>query len=76
MPHDCFGNELKAGDRVYMEFRVKEVFPGQDACNVNLVAIDFKGRSEVYLPTISCNASLTTTVPEAPTPAAEDGPAE
>jgi hypothetical protein len=37
MPHDKDGVELKPGDRVAMEFTVRDVFPGAETCNIALV---------------------------------------
>ncbi len=36
MPHDARGNLLKAGDRVLVPFIVKDVFTGENDCNVSL----------------------------------------
>lgn len=36
MPHDVNGVELKVGDRVTIEFEVKEVYLTEDFCNLKL----------------------------------------
>lgn len=37
MPHDKNGKVLQAGDKVLIEMTVRELYPGADMCNVNLV---------------------------------------
>jgi hypothetical protein len=39
MPHDVNGIELKVGDRVTIEFVVKEVHMTEEYCNVRLKSI-------------------------------------
>jgi hypothetical protein len=39
MPHDLNGDELKPGDRVLMEFRVKSVHATEELCNVDLESV-------------------------------------
>ena len=36
MPHDLKGNELRPGDMVSMDFKVKMVTNSEDFCNVTL----------------------------------------
>lgn len=40
MPHDKRGVLLQPGDKVRMEFTVKEVHPGAETCNVSLVRLE------------------------------------
>lgn len=37
MPHDKNGVLLQPGDRVLVEFTVRDVYPGAETCNVSLV---------------------------------------
>lgn len=39
MPHDKDGKEIKVGDRVTIEFEVKEVHMTENFCNVNLRSV-------------------------------------
>lgn len=40
MPHDKNGTLLNVGDRVTMEFIVKDVFAAEEYCNINLESVD------------------------------------
>lgn len=40
MPHDKFGKKIEAGDEVIVRFKVKNVFTGEDHCNVNLESVE------------------------------------
>lgn len=60
MPHDANGQLLNTGHRVTIEFKVKNIQPTEDACNVSLEAVNPIGQSETYLPNVACNSRLTT----------------
>lgn len=55
MPHDKNGAELKPGDRVLVEFTVKDVFPGAETCEVSLRR-DVEGEQQLWL---NCQARQT-----------------
>lgn len=40
MPHDRNGRELKAGDRVLVPCVVREVYSGEEFCNVTLDTVE------------------------------------
>ena len=65
MPHDANGNLLKKGDRVTVEFEVREVWESAD-CNVTLDAIDpatnAKGQSGAMQHCMTGSAKLTAKV--------------
>ncbi len=54
MPHDKNGKQIQQGDIVNLRCRVDQVQAGEDACNVNLIALD--GNESDYKPSIACNA--------------------
>lgn len=39
MPHDMNGTELKVGDRVLIEFVIKEIHLTEEYCNCNLDSV-------------------------------------
>ena len=57
MPHDKNGTELRANDFVIIRAIVRAVHLTEDACNVDLVVHDPRGRNQ-YLPAFTCNSSL------------------
>jgi hypothetical protein len=52
VPHDCKGNEVKPGDRVVLRGVVRDVFPSESACNVN---VDIDNGNEPYKPFLTLN---------------------
>lgn len=40
MPHDKKGNPLRTGDVVAVRFTVRDVFPSEDYCNLNLETVE------------------------------------
>jgi hypothetical protein len=57
MPLDRHGQELQAGDEVIMRFKVLKTYHGEQACNVDLKALDSLGTGN-YAPFFSVNAKL------------------
>ena len=55
MPHDKKGNEVQQGDRVVLYGTVKEVYPGADACNVEVQADPVEGE---FAPVVVCNSKF------------------
>jgi hypothetical protein len=62
MPHDSKGQEIRAGDRVTVEFEVTSVSQNETACNVSLQAVDVANSGESYRPMVACNSKLVTKV--------------
>lgn len=65
MPHDKNGVLLAKGDKVLIEFTVRDVYPGADMCNVTLERA-IEGEQQL---TLTCQAAQTEKVgaPEAET---------
>ena len=59
MPHDMNGHEVKVGQVVSIDFAVTAVTPGEDFCNVSLVAVAPASPDQMAkaggAPTITCN---------------------
>jgi len=55
VPHDKNGVLLAVGDRVVVEFEVKEIYVGEEYCNVSLVVPGAHGPHNV-VSSIVCNA--------------------
>lgn len=49
MPHDKNGKEIKAGDTVLVEMKVKSVTPGADTCNVELETAPREGKNPLVI---------------------------
>jgi hypothetical protein len=65
VPHDRNGQLVAAGDEVVLNFKVRDVYPGETACNVTLVGIDYAGVGE-SVPCVSCNSRLAAKLEPAP----------
>lgn len=57
MSHDRNGTLLKRGDIVTVEFFIKELYPGEDYCNVTLVSTAGR-KPDGYRETLTGNAAV------------------
>ena len=60
MPHDCKGVELKPGDIVYIQAKVRDISQKDADCNCTLEVIDVteESRTEPYRPQIAMNTKF------------------
>lgn len=56
MPHDAKGRVLEPGDLVTVKAVVKEVYPGEEACNVQVELVG--GPEGQYAPVVTCNSGF------------------
>lgn len=55
MPHDRKGDVLKVGDRVVVFGTVKEIWEGEEACNVRVEADSVE---DEHPPDLTCNSKF------------------
>lgn len=70
MPHDKNGTLLNVGDRVTVEFEVKEIHMADDYCNTTVVIPGAHGPHNV-VSTLVLNANQTTKVADGATSAVQ-----
>lgn len=59
MPHDRNGQLIKVGDKVKLDFTVKEVWPNATDCNVQLIGCTTRAYKGGSLPQVTCSSVLT-----------------